>query len=439
MNIIIIGAGLVGSSLAEELSEDNDVVLIDTDYDLCNKLDNRLDVKVINGNGANIDVLNEAKVNEADFVICTTNNNELNILLSIIARSFGAKKTIARVKDVEYTSLFMNKKRNTSIDAIINPEIITAYKIIQLLFIPNSKNFTLLASDLIGFFEITLSKDNDFVGKAIKDCIFPKYTIIATIGRKDQIMVPTGDDVLHEGDKLILMGKRDNIFEIIKNMGLFDLKKILIIGGGTVGFYLAKYLEESHIDVKLIEKNEQRCELIASKLNNTIVINGDGTDLDLLKQENAFDYDVIISVTDNDETNLISSLLIKKMGAKKAIVRANKYSYTNLYKILDIDFDVSPKLETIRAIKFYITTEFNSIVNINNNVEVVDFIANETMPIVKDKLKDLKLPARMIVGAIIREGQVIIPRGSDKINAGDEVIIFTNIDEFEQVKKFIKG
>lgn len=439
MNVIIIGAGLVGSSLAEELSEDNNVMVIDTDYAVCNKLDNRLDVRVINGNGANIAVLNEAGVNDADFVICTTNNDELNILSSIIAKSCGAKKTIARVRNIDYTSSFINKRKNIGIDSIINPEIIIAYKIIQLLFIPSSKNFTLLASGLIGFFEITLSEDNDFVGKTIKDCDFPKYTIIATIGRKDQIMVPSGDDILYQGDKLILIGTRDNIFEVIKNMGLFDLKKILVIGGGTVGFCLAKYLEESHIDVKLIEKDEKRCELIASELNNTLILNGDGTDLDLLKRENASDFDVVVSVTDNDETNLISSLLVKKMGATKAIARANKYSYTNLYETLGIDFDVNFKLETMRAIKFCMTTDFNSIVDIDGKVKVIDFTANETMPIVKDTLRNLILPKRMIVGAIIRDGRVIIPRGGDKVNAGDEVIIFVNIDEFEQVKKFIKG
>lgn len=439
MNIIIIGAGLVGSSLSEELSKDNDVVLIDTDYDLCNKLDERLDVRVINGNGANIAVLNEAGVDKADFVICTTNNDELNILAAIIAKSCGAKKTIARVRNIEYTSSFINKRKNIGIDSIINPEIIIAYKIIQLLFISSSKNFTLLASGLIGFFEMTLSKDNEFVGKAIKDCDFPKYTIIATIGRKDQIMVPTGDDILYEGDKLILIGTRDNIFEVIKNMGLFDLRKILIIGGGTVGFFLAKYLEDSHIDVKLIEKNEKRCEYIASELSNTLVLNGDGTDLELLRQENASDCDVVVSVTNDDETNLISSLLIKRMGAKKAISRVNRYSYTTLYETLGIDFEVNSILETIRAIKFCITTEFNSIVDIDGKVKVIDFTADDGMPIVKNNLKNLNLPKRMIVGAIIREGRVIIPKGSDKINAGDEAIIFVNIDELEQVKWFIKG
>jgi len=439
MNVIIIGAGLVGSSLAEELSEDNDVVLIDIDYDVCNKIDNELDVKVIKGNGANINVLDEAGVKDADFVICTTNNDELNILSAIIAKSYGAKKTIARIRNIDYTPFLINKRRNIGIDAIVNPELILAYKIIQLLFIPSSKNFTLLASGQIGFFEIALSEDNDFVGKAIKDCIFPKYTIIATIGRNDQIFVPTGDDVLRKGDKLILIGTRDNIFEVIKNMGLLDLKNILVIGGGTVGFCLARYLEESNLEVKLIEKNEKRCELIASELDNTLILNGDGTDLDLLKRENAFDCDVVVSVTDNDETNLISSLLIKKMGSKRAIARVNKYSYTNLYETLGIDYEVNFKLETMRAIKFCMTTEFNSIMDIDKKVKVIDFIAGETMPIVKDALKNLNLPKRMIVGAIIREGRVIIPRGSDKINSGDEVIIFTNINEFEQVREFIKG
>jgi len=439
MNVIIIGAGLVGSSLAEELSEDNNVVVIDTDYAVCNKLDNELDVKVIKGNGANINVLDEAGVKDADFVICTTNNDELNILSAIIAKSYGAKKTIARIRNIDYTPFLINKRRNIGIDAIVNPELILAYKIIQLLFIPSSKNFTLLASGQIGFFEIALSEDNDFVGKAIKDCIFPKYTIIATIGRNDQIFVPTGDDVLRKGDKLILIGTRDNIFEVIKNMGLLDLKNILVIGGGTVGFCLARYLEESNLEVKLIEKNEKRCELIASELDNTLILNGDGTDLDLLKRENAFDCDVVVSVTDNDETNLISSLLIKKMGSKRAIARVNKYSYTNLYETLGIDYEVNFKLETMRAIKFCMTTEFNSIMDIDKKVKVIDFIAGETMPIVKDALKNLNLPKRMIVGAIIREGRVIIPRGSDKINSGDEVIIFTNINEFEQVREFIKG
>ena len=437
MQIIIIGAGLVGLSLSEKLCEDNDVTLIEKDEDASKKAE-ELDIKVIKGNGANINVLKDAGVDRADFVISVTEGDEMNIISSTTAKTCGAKKTIARVRSTEYISSPLEKRQELGIDLLINPELLLAYKIVQILFIPSSENFTLFSSGNIGFFEIRLSKEDLFVGKAIKDCDFPDFTLATAVIRGENIFVPTGKDVLLEGDKIILVGKEESIFEIRKFVGANGLKDVLIAGGGTVGLYLAKYLEENDVNVKLIEKDKRRCDLLASELNNVLILNGDGTDVDLLMRENASECDAAISVTDSDETNLISSLLLKQMGCKKTIARVNKDAYLSLYKTLGIDFEVSPKVETFRVILPRLTSNFNSVNTIEDKVKIIEFTAEEKMPITRGPLGDIGLPRGAIVGAIIRDGEVIIPKGDDRIKAGDDVVIFMGEEELKRVRRLLE-
>ena len=347
MKIIIFGANDVGFMIANEFYTDNDITVIDEEK---NKVDsfNKLDVGFISGNASNIDVLKQAKIKDADVFIACNKSDELNIVACLTVKRLSKAKTICLVRKEEYkTSLSVTKDADFSgdfyIDNVILPEELLTQEIFRIIMVAKALDVENFADGRARLLEYKLPKYSPLVKTQVKNCEFPKDTLIVGITREGELFIPNGETTLLEGDKVIFMGL-SNSLNILAGKFFHEkefIKYVTIIGGGNVGLRLAKILENLNLKLKIIEKNEQRCNELSQELNNALIINGDGTDLELLNEEDIASSDAVVSVTNNDEKNLLCSLLLKHLGAKRVISRVSKDINAALFEQVGIDIDIS--------------------------------------------------------------------------------------------------
>lgn len=442
MKIVIIGAGKVGSQLVESLlNEKHDVIVIDSCQEVINQLNDDFDILAIKGNGVSSSLLNKLECGNADLLIAVTDSDEANIVSCITAKKLGVKSAIARVRDPEYVMELEFIRKNLGIDYIINPELATAHEIMRLLFNSHGSYSEDFAKGRVRISEIQVSPNSNLIEKQIKDIDMPKSVIITAIARNGNIIVPNGSDYIYPKDTLYLLGERacvdsfakDTRAQIVSN----KVRNVLISGGGRTAFYLAKELEKANINVKIIEQNEERCRELAERLNNTLVLHGDGTDISLLKAEKVEGMDAFVSVTGFDEENILVALLAKQLGAKKVIAKVSRSSYTSLIETIGIDNAVIPKIITARDILRLIRGGkiISMSLLIGGRAEVLEIIPQEGTPILNKPLKEIGIPQGVIIGAIFRKGKVIIPNGESIINSTDRVIVFTLENHIESVNR----
>ena len=446
MKIVMYGASEIGVLIAKEFHQIHEITIIDKEENKTEEI-SRLDVRYINCEALTLDILKGSDIKNTDTFIACSSNDEKNILACLTAKRISTVKTICFVTKEEYkTSLGLTKDSEFSdklfIDNIIWPEEILTKEIFQIVTIEKALNAQNFAKGRAMLLEYKLEEDSILVGKKVRECDFPQETLIVGIHRNNELSIPYGETVLEPEDKLIFMGLSTSLsilaarFFHEKNYN----KSITIIGGGNVGLMLAKNLEKTKIHLKIIEKDLERCEHLAETLTNTLVINGDGTDLELLNQEEISEMDAVISVTDNDEKNLLCSLLAKQLGVKRIISRVSKGVNISLFDRVGIDITVSPKLAALHEIKNLLSEE--------NNIDILATVEQgkgEVLEINIDnsfketKLMDLKLPRRAIIGIIHRNNRVIIPKGDTLIRPEDNLIIFTTKESAPIIKEFFKG
>ncbi len=434
MLIVIAGAGEVGYSLANDLSADYDVIVIEKDERKIDEL-RGLDIDVIKGNAANPDSLKKARVNEAEIFIGVTGNSEVNILSGILAKKLGANKVIARVSNPEYVDKPVIRGHPLGIDLVICPQLALAGAIANLVTIPSAIDFVSFSGGKIDMIEVMIPNDSPLIEKRISELNLPDNVIITAIYRNDEIIVPRGDTKLKAGDKIAVVGKSEDLSKISDILGKRVIKNVVIFGGGTVGSYVAKILDRSNLNLKLIDVNPAVCENLCKILKRTRVIIGDATDLDFLMEEEIGKSDVVIATTESDGKNLLIALLSKSLGAKKAIVKVEKGSYIKLFEKVGVDVALSPKeiahleiLKHLKLMKLRAPTKFEK-----KEIAVLEILVE------KDKLsgkriKDMKLPKGTIIGCILREDQCLIPKGETEIRLGDKLLIFTTWDNVEKVE-----
>jgi trk system potassium uptake protein TrkA len=434
MKIIIVGAGEIGTELAKMLTNDkHDVIVLEKDASKIAKLTNTLDIMVLEENGARITALEHAGVKDADVLIAATDIDEINIMSCMIAKKIANIKTVARVRNSEYSNrglLFSNQQ--LGVDIIIDPEQLTAMEIAKLIKTPVASDIEYFANGKIEMFVFKVDKDSEIVGKSISSLPISQNFLIIAISRENgEVIIPRGDDSILPNDHIYVVGKTGILSEIgwMARSRVKRAKNIMILGGGKIGFAIAKILDEtnSNISVKLIEKSENRCYELSESLSKTLVINGNATDLTLLKEENLENIDVLVSVTGNDEVNILTSLLAKKLGVKKNIIEISKPDYEFVTQALEIDSFVSPRL--LVASKLAKLFRRSNVVSVTilreGKAEMLELIASEGSPAINNNLKDLKLPKGIIIGGILRNQKSIIPKGNDVILPGDHVIVFT--------------
>ena len=421
MHIIIVGCGKVGSTLAEQLQEeDTDLTLIDTDADVINNLTEDIDAMGIVGNGASINTLMEAGVKTADIMIAVTASDELNLLCCLIAQKTGHCQTIARVRNPIYSKEIGFIQERLGLSMIINPELATAREISRLLRFPAAIKIDPFSKGRVELLKFKVLPEFELDGMSVSQ-ITDKYrcdVLFCAIESKTTLSIPGGDHLVHNGDFISIIATPKNTALFFKKIGLktHQVKNTLIIGGGTISYYLAKALSDLKISVKIIDKNKERCEELSEMLPNATIICGDGTDRALLMEENIF-----------------LSLSAKNMTQAKLIAKVNRLPYKDVIDELDIGSVIYPKYITSDSILRYVRAMQNTIGSnvetlyhvLDNQAEALEFIIRDNSPVVGIPLSKLNLKNNLLVCCLTREGTVRIPRGQDSIQIGDNVIIVT--------------
>ena len=434
MKIIIAGAGEVGFHLAKLLSyESQEITLIDTNKESLNYANNRLDIRVIKGDSTSISNLKEARVHISDLVIAVTSSETANITTCVLAKQLGAKKTIARISNTE----FIDHKEELGfikfgIDELISPESLAATEIELLLnqsAFDDTYEFENGALTMLG---LNLSRTALFVGKSVKDAakLIPEIHFVPIAIQRygtQYTIIPRGDTVFKEGDHVVFITSKGGDEELCKLTGKIktQIKDVMILGGGRIGSKAAKNLTRSKFDIKIIEKNKDRAFELSDELPNTLVIRGDGRNVELLDEENISDMDAFISVTGNSETNIMSCLVAKSKGVRKTIALVENMDYFELSHSIGIDTLINKKLLAANNIFRYIRKgEVVAMTKLNNmNVELLEFVVKPTSKICNKIIRELDFPRSATIGGVIRNQEGLIALGGFKIEAGDRVVV----------------
>ena len=445
MNFIIIGAGEVGYHLASRLSQEKmDVVIIEKDEEKVKRVIDTLDVQTIHGSGSSIETLKQAGIEDADMIIAVTNSDEVNMISCLVASAQSKVPIkIARIRNPEYSqnSGILGEK-HLSIDLTINPEMEMVKTISRLVEIPDATDIVEFAEGRVRITGIKVDPQSYVIGKKLKDLSKENLQhdiIVAAIFRNDKVIVPRGDDIIQENDLVYAVTDAKKIIPITNYFKEKEHKaqRVMILGGGHIGVELAQIFEKKGIKTKIIEPNEQRCSDIAEKLDKTIVLRGSGTDQGLLEEENIKDIDILIAVSEDEQTNIMVSLLAKRLGAKKVISLINHLTYTSLVTNIGVDVVVSPHLAAVsRILQFIRKGKVLSVASFyKENAEAIEIIAMETSDIVNKPLRNIKFPRGAIIGAVVRGKEIIIPTGDTIILPDDRVIIFTLTSVIPSVEK----
>ena len=435
MNIIIVGNGKVGYTLAQCLSKDgHDITVLDRSQQALNRANETLDVMGVRGNGANVKTLMEAGVETADVIIAVTGNDELNMVCCLAAKQLGAKYSIARIRDPEYTESLTLLQKKLDIDQVINPERTTAQEISRLLRFPFAINIESFAHGRVEMVEFR-TEERDAILNTPLSRLHSRYPRIqfTAVQRNGDAFIPDGASVLIPGDRVYATGDRESVTQFFKHLGKDTqrLKSALLIGGGHISYYLAKIIAGMGVYLRLIEIDEKKCLRLADQLDGVMIIHADGTDQEVLESENIGDCGALICLTNRDEENLITGLYGVRHGVKKVIVKVNRLNATDVMEDLGIDCAVSPKLTTANAILRSVralNASRNSVVEkvyymLDGSVEACEFTALEGAPYLNIPLNQLNIRKGILVSVLVRERKCIIPFGSDRIEAGDTVIL----------------
>lgn len=440
MRVIIVGSGDVGTYLSRFLSvEDHEVVLLDSNEDKIQSIQASCDVMAVTGFPTSFKHQRKAGVDKADLFIAVTPSQETNITAALIAKNIGAKKTVARVDFHEFTDdENMAHFNSLGIDHFIYPEGLGVKEIMDAIHqtgIRQSINFS--NGELI-FSSIKIKREAEVVGKRLADLNTETYIIVA-IARNSETIIPNGDTTVELGDTLYFLSSKDCIPSIKGKCGKYthEIKKVMILGGSRFGKKTASVLEKKH-SVKLVEIDEKKCVKLANRLTNTMIINADGRDLDVLRQENLENMDAFVAVTNNSEMNLLSCVMAKKLGVKKVIAEIENNDYLGVAESLGIGTYINKKL--IAASYLYGLTMKSKVHNIKmihaSDAEVLEFIAQENSPIVKKPLSKIKFPSDAKIGGIIRDGKGFIAKGDTVIEPNDKVVVFAMPTIIRKLEKF---
>lgn len=452
MKVIIIGDGKLGFNLAENLSrEDNDVTIIDKSPEALRKADGRLDVMCIKGNGLSTSVLLEAGVQEADILIAATNSDEMNMVCCLTGKKLGAKHTIARIRDPEYADELSQLKIDLDLDMVINPEQAVAGEIARLLEFPSAANIEVFAEGRVVMMEMKVTRDMPIAGMSLKE-MTRRGSLPILIGgvlRGETVIIPRGDFVMREGDLLYIVGRPSKVIQFFRRSGVHaqKIKNVMVMGGGRIAYYLAKFLEEMEVGVKIIEIDEHRCIELTEMLPDALIIHGDASDESVLHSENLENMSAFISVTGRDEENLIAALLAKQYGVPKAVAKINRINFSAAIKNLGIDNLVSPKITTANYILRYVRGLQNAADNpvktlyriMEGRAEALEFTADSHTRFLDVPLKRLKVAPSILVAAIVRQNEIIIPYGNDVIKERDSVILIAYDTKLSDLNEMVSS
>ena len=445
MNIVIVGAGEVGTHIASQLvAEQKDVVIIEKDPESAARASSMLDCLVITGEGSNVDVLKQAGASKADIFIAATSIDEVNMISCFVAGStFDTPVKIARVRNVDYMRKGLLKNAAIGIDYLVNPEIEAAFDIVQTVLHGATSGIFAFQGTNAQLRDFLVKEDSVFNGVLVKDIrsIIDQKFIIAGVLRQEQLYIPHGDFQILTGDHLyiVALGKSFNKILTRAGMTVDKLKRIVLVGGGLIGKHVAGMLIEDGKDVRIIEKDYERCKELSALYPEATVINGNISDRDVFEEENIAYTDAIITTTQSEELNILAGVYAKGKGVKRAVALIDKLNYISLASNLGIDSCISAKMSSVDAIlKFIRKGNIKNVYTIfEGQAEAIEFIVTKNKKIIGKKLMELKLPEGCLIITIKRNRKTIIPDGSFVIDEGDSIIAFVAHDVISELEALI--
>ncbi|MFC1574777.1 Trk system potassium transporter TrkA [Gemmatimonadota bacterium] len=445
MRVIIVGAGEVGYHLAERLSQENqDVVVVDADPERSGRASELLDVMTVTGNGASIPVLESAGVRGARILLAVTSQDEVNLISCLAASRLGVDYTIARISNPDYYARgSVLSRERLGIDLMINPEREAARETFQLLQSAAATDVANFAEGRVQLVGLVVRDGAPVVGKTVSQLgteLSGYHFVLAAIVRGEETIIPRGSSTIEAGDHIYVLSPPSEVSSIPPLAGYepFNLKRVMIAGGSAEGLYLAEILEKHGIECTVLDNDRKRCVELAEALPKSLVLHADATDLELLDMEGVSGIDGFVAATGHDETNLLSSLLAKTVGARKVVSLIEKFDYLPLVPRVGLDAAVSPRMSTVNAILRYIRRgRVMTVATLKGiEAEAIEFRVGEDAPIANQVIADIAFPAGGIIGTIIRGDTIVIPRGPDRILTGDEVIVFALPEAIPEIEKF---
>lgn len=451
LKIIIVGCGKVGANLVDQLSkEGHDITVIDKKAEKIQDITNIYDVMGLVGNGASYSTQMEAGIEETDLIIAVTDSDELNLLCCTVAKRVGKCAAIARVRTPDYSEETGYLREQLGLALIINPELEAAREVARILYLPTALEVNSFAHGQAELVKFKVPEGNllngfslAYLGKNITNDI-----LICAVERNGEVYMPNGDFVLQSGDVVSFVSERHIARDFLKQIGLAtrQVKDTMIIGASKAAYYLAKELLNMGISVKIIEKEKENCESLSVKLPKAIIINGDGTDPDILKEEGIETVQSFIPLTGIDEENIMLTLYAKQVSKAKVVTKINRVNYKQVINNLDLGSLVYPKYITSEAIIAYVRAKKNSMGSnietlyhmFDSRVEAIEFIVEENSKVSGVPIKDLKLKKDVLISFINHNGHIIIPTGNDEIEDGDTVMIVTKNTGFTGIDDIVR-
>jgi trk system potassium uptake protein len=440
MRTVIIGAGEVGFNTARMLShEGHDVVLVELDETLVERATEQLDALVVHGNGASPRLLAEAGIDRSDLLIAASSSDEANIIACLAAKARGVPRTVARIHNPDYyDTRDPFAQEMLGIDFVIHTEQMAAEEIKDALLVPGAVNVDAFADDAIEVAEVVLNEGSPAVGRSLKDVGLPSESLVVGVVRGGEALVPRGDTVLQRRDHVLLISGQQRISEVVGAVATdtAPVRDVTIYGGGRIGLRLALALERAGMSVRVIERDESRARFVASQLRRGFVLHDEGISRDFLLQERVDRTDAFVAVTGDDRANLLAAMYARQLGARLTIAGVSSGEFAPLADALGVDLTISPRVLAAEAIlRFVRRGEVINVALLESGAEMIELRVPEGCRVAGRPLSDVGFPEGAIVGALLRDGEVVIPTGRDVLRPGDDAVVFTVEDTIDEVER----
>ena len=453
MKIIVLGAGKVGKTLIKHMSnEDHDIIVVDQNATKVEEVVNQFDVIGVVGNGGSYDILMEAGAQDANLIICVTTSDELNILAGLMAKKMGTKHTIARVRNPDYSSQRDFMRNQLVFSMIVNPELEAASEIRRVLSFPSAVKVDTFSRGKVELAEFFVEDHSRLNGVELSQLhkITKTNILVCAVSHNEDVIIPDGNYVIKPGDHLYITGTHRDLSRFCLDIGVITtrIKNVIIVGGGKIAYYLSKQLSTQGIKVKIIEKDKNRCQVLAEKLPYVTIIHGDGSDDELLNEEGIENTDAVLALTGLDEENIVLSLSAKSLYHKKTIAKITRMNYAGLSDVLKVDSIVAPKKivgsQIIRYVRAKMNKDNDSSVKtlykiVDGEVEAIEFKVTERFKYLHKTLNEMKIKEHVLVAAIIRENEVIVPKGNTTMELNDYVIIVSRGEIMKSLNDILRG
>ena len=448
MKIVLVGGGKVGFALCRSLvAEKHDVVLIEQDEAVLNHIVSRFDIMGLLGNGADFAILEQAGVQECDIFIALTEHDEVNMISAVLAKKMGAKETIVRVRNPEYSNAYFKEKNILGFSLIVNPELLAARAISNIIDFPNALSVERFSGGRVNLMEFVVKDSSGLCQMPISD--FRKKfgnIIVCAMERDHQLMIPSGDITIQDRDRIFVTGNRVDMMLFHNYFKSRAVKSLLIVGAGKIAYYLLGILKDSRIDTKVIEINPERARLFSEKFPNLYIVQGDGTAKDILLEESAPNYDAVATLTGVDEENIITSMFLDRVGVHKSITKVNRTSLLEIIHAPDFSSIITPKSIAVDTIMHFIRGRVNAQYSdlqamhhlANGQIETLQFQIKEANKMTAKPLSQLKLKKGVLIAAIIRKGKTIFPTGEDRLEVGDQLLVTTLLPNITKIYDLIE-